>query len=257
MKYAELTSPELGRLAPDLIAVLPLAAVEQHGNHLPVITDSAIADELSSRIENKLPDLVAMLPTLWCGSSHHHKGFPGTLSLRSETYVNVLLDLINSLIDSGFRHIFLLNCHGGNQTPFAEALYRLNLAHQGNDEPWIAGASYWHLAANELGAQTFMDSPRLTHACEYETSLMMALRLDWIKGPGRGDNGHFKSKFVDPLGYAPSRVVVSRSFHQLSDNGALGSPENATPEKGRELYDLIVPPIVEFLQEFATWKNHD
>lgn len=254
MNYADLTSPELGRLAPKLIAVLPLAAVEQHGDHLPVVTDTAIANELARRVEEALPDQVAMLPTLWCGSSHHHMGFPGTLSLRSETYVHVLVDLVESLMQTGFRRIFLLNCHGGNQTPFAEALYRLNLKHQGPNEPWIAAASYWHLATEELSAQSFMETPKLTHACEYETSLMMALRLDWIKGEPRGESGRIESEFFDTLHYKPSRVVIARTFDQLSSNGALGSPEKASAEKGHQLYPLISDAIVNFLREFATWK---
>lgn len=253
MKYAELTSPELGRIAPNLTAVLPLAAIEQHGDHLPVVTDTAIADELARRVEAAMPEELAMLPTLWCGSSHHHMGFPGTISLRSETYVNVLMDLVESLLHTGFKRVFLLNCHGGNQTPFAEALYRLNLKYRGENEPWIAAASYWNLAATELAAQTFMETPKLSHACEYETSMMLALRLDWVKGPGRGETGSIGSKFYDPLGYQPSRVVVSRCFDQLSSNGALGSPEKATAEKGAKLYPLITDVIVNFLREFSQW----
>lgn len=255
MKYAELTSPELGQIATQLIAVLPLAAVEQHGDHLPVVTDTVIADEIARRVESALPDQIALLPTLWCGSSHHHKGFPGTLSLRSETYINVLIDLIDSLIDTGFRRIFLLNAHGGNQTPFAEALYRLNLAHRGPDEPWIAAASYWNLAAKELSEQNFMETPKLSHACEYETSMMQRLRIDWIKGNGQGESDGIGSAFYDPLGYRPSRVVVSQSFDQLSGNGALGSPEKATPEKGEQLYSLVSDVIVRFLQDFSTWER--
>lgn len=255
MNYSDLTSPEIGRLAPELIAVLPLAAIEQHGNHLPVVTDTAIADELGRRVNAALPGRIVLLPTLWCGSSHHHKGFPGALSLRSETLVAVLLDLVESLIHTGFRRIFLLNCHGGNQTPFAEALYRLNLKYQGDGEPWIAAASYWNLAAPELAAQTFMDTPRLSHACEYETSLMMALRPDAVKAPATGESSGIGSAYYDPLGYQPSRVVVCQSFHQLSANGALGSPEKASPEKGEQLLRLITGAIVEFLEEFAAWKR--
>ena len=88
-----------------------------------------------------------------------------------------------------------------------------------------------------------------------ETSLMMALRLDWIKEPARGKSGRKISQFYDPLNYIPSRVVVSQSFDQLSSNGALGSPEKATAEKGQRLYPLIADALVKFLQEFATWKR--
>lgn len=255
MKFADLTSPEIARIAPDHIAVLPLAAVEQHGDHLPVITDTAVAEELTRRLEAAMGDQIVTLPVLWCGSSHHHLGFPGTLSIRSETYTLVLIDLIESLMASGFRRIFLLNCHGGNQTPFAEALYRLNLQHKGPNEPWIAAASYWNLAARELAAQTFMDSPKLSHACEYETSLMLTLRVDWVKPGAGGESAGIGSRYYDPLGYDPSRVVVSQSFDQLSANGALGSPEKATAEKGAKLYSLLTQAIVEFLNEFATWNR--
>ncbi len=255
MLYAERTSPEIARQAPKLIAVLPLAAIEQHGRHLPVVTDTAIADELARRVERALPDKIALLPTLWCGSSHHHKAFPGTLSLSSSTYVHVLVDLIESLIEGGFKRIFLLNCHGGNQTPFAEALYRINLKYHGASEPWIAAASYWNLASHELAAQTFMSTPNLSHACEYETSLMMALRMDWIKGPGTGECGGIGSAYYDPLNYQPSRVVVCQSFDQLSANGVFGSPEKATEAKGEKLFALFSAAIVDFLNEFSTWKR--
>jgi len=257
MIYGHLTSPELGRLAPELVAVLPLAAVEQHGNHLPVATDTSIADELGARVEQALPEKVVLLPTLWCGSSHHHKGFPGALSLRSDTLVAVLLDLIECLVESGIKRVFLLNCHGGNQTPFAEALYRLNLKYKGPREPWIAAASYWNLAAPELARQTFMDSPRLTHACEYETSLMMAINANWIKGPRTAAAHQVFSRFHDVWGYEPSRVVVCRSFDQLSPTGALGSPEKATAEKGRKLFSLLTDALVDFLREFAAWDQQN
>lgn len=253
MNYFELTSPEIGRLAPDHVAVLPIASIEQHGDHLPVSTDSAIANELGRRVEECLCERVILLPTLWCGSSHHHLGFPGTLSLRSDTLVAVLVDLLESLLASGFRRIFLLNCHGGNQTPFAEALYRMNLRHQ-RPGHWIAAASYWNIAQPELATQTFMETPRLTHACEYETSLMMALRIDWIKSEGKGARSDIGSRFYDPLGYTPSRVVISQRFDQLSPNGALGSPEKGSAEKGRKLFDLFTGTIVEFLKEFESWK---
>lgn len=256
MKYSELSSSDLGKAARKTIAVLPLAAVEQHGAHLPVITDTAIADELGRRVEKTLPKLVMLLPTLWCGSSHHHKGYPGALSLSSKTYVDVLCDLIECLVATGFPRIFLMNCHGGNQTPFAEALYRLNLKYPGARAPWIAAASYWNLAAPELRRQKFMRTPRLSHACEYETSMMLALRLDWVrKTRRRGEKRGIASKFYDPLGYTPSRVVVCQSFDQLSANGALGSPELATTEKGERLFKVVTSALTEFLIEYSQWEH--
>ncbi|CAN5390550.1 creatininase family protein [soil metagenome] len=255
MIYGELTSPDLGRIASKTVALLPIAAVEQHGNHLPVITDTALVTEVARRAEAALPKKVALLPTLWVGSSHHHLGFPGTVSIRSETYVLVLKDLIDSLLKSGFRRIVLLNGHGGNVNPASEALYRVALEHPEINAPWVSCATYWGVARKDLAAQDFMESPNLTHACEYETSMMLNLRADWVRmGQAKGRRAERHSKFYDPLSYTPSRVAVSETFAQMTDLGAMGSPEKATAEKGGKLFDLVAKNVVEFLDEFSTWK---
>lgn len=254
MILGELTSPSIKRLASRSIALLPIAATEQHGDHLPVIADTAIVTELAERVEKELPKKVMLLPTLWVGSSHHHLAFAGTMSIRSETYIQVLKDLVDCLLASGFRRIILLNGHGGNSVPASEAIYRVALEHPGKDAPWVACATYWNVAREELARQTLMDTPKLTHACEYETSLMLALRTDWVAMDlAKGTRAKRESRYYDPLGYSPSRVVLSETFAQMTENGAMGRPELATKEKGRELYDLIVPCLVDFVSEFSTW----
>ncbi|MEO6846313.1 MAG: creatininase family protein [Chthoniobacterales bacterium] len=256
MIYSELTSPEIGRIAPDTIAVLPTASIEQHGDHLPVNTDTAIGTELGRRVEAALPDKVALLPTLWCGSSHHHLTFPGLISLRSETFINVLEDILDCLIKSGFKRVFILNAHGGNQIPFSEALYRVHLKHRGENEPWIAAASHWGIAAEELKNQKFMETSSLSHACEYETSMMLAIRTDWVrKDLSRGGSTSGTSEFYHPELPGTSKVVVHESLDQFSTNGALGSPELATVEKGQKLYELTTSVIVKFLLEFSKWER--
>lgn len=255
MIYTDQTSPELGRLAPKMIAVLPLASVEQHGRHLPVITDTALVTEVARRAERALPRLVALLPTLWVGSSHHHMKFPGTVSITSATYIQVLVDMVECLARAGFRRIFLLNGHGGNITPGHEALYRLNQKWSGPREPWVAFSSYWHTASRELAAQKFMKRPALTHACEYETSMMLALRTDWVKMKlAKGEVRSRGSKFYVLDGSSPSRVSVSEGFHQFTGTGSMTSPELATAEKGRKLFDLISPVVIECLKDFSKWK---
>ncbi len=250
MIFGDLGSRDIARIAPDMIAMLPLGAVEQHGDHLPVITDTAIVTEFARRAEVLLPDHVVLLPTFWTGSSHHHLSFPGTLSISSETFVRVVMDILECLVSSGFQRIFLLNGHGGNQTPFAEALYRISLIHRA---PRIAAQSYWKLAANELAEQNFMATSALSHACEYETSLMLALGAA-VKMPlAHGESPQRISQFYDPLDRGSSRVVVSETFDQLSLNGALGSPEKATADKGERLFNLITETIISFLKDFKQW----
>lgn len=256
MIYGNLTSKDLGEIAPHTVALLPLAAVEQHGNHLPVITDTALVTEIAQRAEKALPDKVALLPTLWAGSSHHHFGFPGTISISSATYILVLKDLVDSLMRSGFRHIVLLNGHGGNVIPAAESLYRVALENQTVNAPWVTCATYWRLAGEKLAAQKFMETPVLSHACEYETSMMLGLRTDWVRmDRASGSRVERHSKFYDPLSYNPSVIGISETFPQMTTTGAMGSPEKATPEKGEQLFQLISQSLIDFLSEFSTWPH--
>lgn len=251
MIYADLTSEEIAWKAPDTVAVLPLAAVEQHGDHLPVVTDTAIATELGRRVERAMSDQIMLLPTLWAGCSHHHLSFKGTLSISSETYVRVLCDLIESLLSAGFRRIFLLNGHGGNQIPFAEALYRIGLQRR---DVWVAAQSYWKLASEELATEKFMETPALSHACEYETSMMLVLRPECVQmDRAKGCETQRNSQFYDPMGYRSSLVEITETFERMTPNGAMGSPELASEEKGRKLLDLFERKLVVFLQEFSSW----
>ncbi len=98
------------------VVVLPLASIEQHGPHLPVYTDSLIAMEVLRRTIALLPEemLVWCLPLLPYGKSNEHTGFPGTISLTSETLMRVLTEIAESISRSGFKRFVILNAHGGN-----------------------------------------------------------------------------------------------------------------------------------------------
>lgn len=256
MKYSELTSDEIGRLAPHSIALQPVAAMEQHGPHLPVVTDTALVTEIAERAEAALPGQAIILPTLWAGCSHHHLAFPGTISIASETYIRIIVDLSHSLLRSGFRKVLFLNGHGGNTTPLAEALYRLSLENHGAEPPWIVSANYWKLGERALADQQFMETPRLSHACEYETSMMLSLCGESVKmEKAQGHRTLRGSKFYDPLNYEPSLVTVCETFTQMTNSGAMGNPEKATAEKGDRLLASFTQSLVDFLTEFSTWEH--
>src|SRR5687768_5146513 len=116
MNWNELTRRELGALLPDAVVVLPTAATEQHGPHLATGHDSFIVAEIARRAGQKVGDAATVIvtPVLTFGSSDHHLAFGGTLSLRTETYLLVLKDLLNSMIASGAKKVLVLNGHGGN-----------------------------------------------------------------------------------------------------------------------------------------------
>ncbi len=123
MRLEEMSWPAVGVVSKDLPVVLPIAAVEQHGRHLPVFTDSMLLQEIVRRAAESLRDRVVWTPLLWLGNSHHHLDFAGTLSAAPRTYLDLLGDLIDNLLGHGFRRIVLLNGHGGNIVPGQQAIF--------------------------------------------------------------------------------------------------------------------------------------
>jgi creatinine amidohydrolase len=123
----ELTREEARSNAERTLVIFPVGAIEQHGPHLPVGTDYFTVEHLAraaaAQIAGEIPVLVT--PTMPFGSSHHHLPFGGTMSLSTDTYYRVLYDLVESLIISGFRNIFLLNGHGG--APYKSFVFRVSL----------------------------------------------------------------------------------------------------------------------------------
>jgi len=251
MTFAELTWPKLGQ-ATNAIALLPLGAVEQHGPHLPVGTDTHIVTALAADVERLLPELLLLCPTLAFGASHHHLAFGGTISLRPQRYTQLLVDLVDSLLQSGFRRIVLLNGHGGNITPARQALAELALAAPSAN---IALATYWEMAGSVFAGDAPMESPALSHACEYETSLMLHLQPHLVD-MHRTERSRAASA-TDWVGWedevAYRGVSLSRRTEQVSSNGSSGEPQRGTAAKGDHLYRHALDAIESFLRSFHSW----
>ena len=255
MRLGERSWNEVGGLT-DRVAVLPLGSFEQHGNHLPLLTDTMICTEIARRIEEKLDDEALFLPTLWLGVSDHHGAFPGTVSLRNETYVRVLADALESLLAGGFRRVFLLNAHGGNITPGRQAIYDVQLRHKDEPDLWLAFGSWMTIAAERIAALEEVKQEHVSHACEQETSMILGLRPELVRmEAARGANIPFESAFYCPDFSGPSRVDVPRTFDQLSETGALGHPETATAEKGEALFEAAAMEVATFVRELADWPE--
>ena len=117
MLLQEMTWPEIGNLSRDIPVLVPVAALEQHGRHMPVFTDSLLLGEVVRRVGEAMTDRVLIAPLMWLGNSHHHLDFQGTLSASPRVYLDLLNDLAENLIAHGFRRIVFVNGHGGNITP--------------------------------------------------------------------------------------------------------------------------------------------
>lgn len=236
------------------VVVLPLGSLEQHGHHLPMLTDSMIGGEIARRAELELGNEALFLPTLWVGASDHHKAFSGTVSISNSVYIDILVDIIESLITSGFRKIFLLNAHGGNITPGRMAIYDVQLRHADLPDLFLAFSSWWTIAADQIAAIEALDQKIVTHACELETSMILLLRPELVSlEAARGTSITFESAFYVPDFSSASRVDIPRTFDQVSVTGAFGHPELATAEKGEKLFSTAVKQVVAFVREFQLW----
>jgi creatinine amidohydrolase len=231
MKFHEMTFPQL-RQVPRLstVVVAPIAACEQHSRHLPTFTDTILVTGVAEGVEERMPDRVLLLPTLWFGASAHHLRFGATLSAEVDTHIDMLCDLLVPLLEDGYTRVLLLNGHGGNIDTMHVALRRLQPRYR---DRLLTAASYWDLAEAELSALARGPRKIMGHACEFETSMIMALRPELV----------LKEEIQDdpPLAEAALRgLYVAQDMKQQTDHGAAGFPELATPEQGRAFLNAAI-----------------
>ncbi|WP_135546686.1 creatininase family protein [Paenibacillus cymbidii] len=249
MIYRRMTWQELGDVDwAHTVALVPTGAMEQHGPHLPVDTDTLIVTRLAEEAEQRSPERVLLTPTVWLGHSPHHLSFGGTLSLFHPSYIQMLIGICRSLVGMGARRICLLNGHGGNRAPLAIALQELKNECR---DTLVVSAEYWGLASAAINAARESGFGGLGHACELETSLYLYLnepevRKDRICDDGAGwpDDSFFRSEMMH--GSAASRVM---NFDELTRSGVYGRPTLATARKGETLFTAISDRIERFLQE--------
>lgn len=258
MKYGELRWPDIAEMdKTHKVVVLPLGSFEQHGQHCPLLTDTMIGGEVASQLEAALPGTVILAPVQWLGSSDHHLKFPGTLSVPSDFYIEMVMHLCECVISAGFQRIFLLLSHGGNDVPCMEVLQRLAMKHRDRDDLWLASSGWWAVGADGMRLPE-MRTARPTHACEYETSMMLALRSDLVRMDlAKGEQPWIESKyyFPDLTTIRPSKVNVSLPFERMTSIGAMGRPDLADPDKGRKLFEGVSQHVIDFVREFAHWPK--
>ncbi|MGC4046250.1 MAG: creatininase family protein [Armatimonas sp.] len=255
MQLGESTWQQARALAAEGVpVVVPVASFEQHGHHLPMLTDTFIGTEIARRVESELEPYEAVFtPPLWLGASHHHLTY-GAISLSIETYIRVLMELTESLISLGFSRILLLNSHGGNIVPGQAALTELMIRHRERQDLYLVFATWFDFVA-QRAAELPNDvvQKKVIHACEWETSQILNIRPELVGEDRPAARFDFDSDFWQPDGFVGSRVFVARTMEQGSSTGAFGHPELATPEKGEALFALAAREIVTFLREFKAW----
>jgi creatinine amidohydrolase len=231
VKFHEMTAPQLRQVPRETTVILaPIAACEQHSDHLPTFTDTILVTGVAEGVEQRLPQQVLLLPTLWFGASAHHLRFGGTLSAEVDTHISMLCDLLVPLVEDGYQRVLVLNGHGGNIDTMQVALRRLQPRYRNRI---LSAASYWDLAAKELAALAEGPRKNMGHACELETSMVMALRPDLVRRDQIKD---------DPPNDDPvlRGLYLAEDMRQRTDHGAVGYPERASAEKGRAFLNAAI-----------------
>ena len=236
-----------------MVAVLPVAATEQHGPHLPLSVDSDLADGLVRACLMHLPaELpVLFLPTQTIGRSIEHERFPGTLSLSAETTLRVWKDLGASVARAGVRKLLLFNTHGG-QVSLTDIVARdLRCEHH-----LLAYSCTWHNLPIESTLNRWFDPAEQRfgiHAGDIETSMMLALapqRVDMALAQDFASTSQQRAQDYPVLGNGRS-AKLGWQMQDYNPTGAAGNASAASAEKGQAVIDAAAQQLARLLQELV------
>jgi creatinine amidohydrolase len=257
LRYGQHTWLELRELAQrdDIVIVLPTATLEDHGYHLPIDTDVRLVEAMAEggvRRFNEQGDAKAILfPTQVHGYTPHHMDFPGTVTLRWNVFVESLLDQGRALCRHGFDRILIVNGHGSNWSLVDMAARLINLEHRDA----ICMASGLHLISPEsvevLEEHRDSEPGGMSHACELETSLYLALDPELVQMdkavkeiPEWNENVWNDWPAGGPLSYWPH-------WSAFSESGVMGDATVASAEKGEIWLDHGRREVARFIDEVA------
>ena len=256
--YGEHTWLELRELAgrDDIIVVIPTATLEDHGYHLPIDTDvrliEAIARGAVERFNQRESAQAMLFPTAVHGYTPHHMDFPGTVTVRWNVFVESLLDCGRSLCRHGFDRILIVNGHGSN-APLVDVAARLiNLEHRGA----VCMASTLYLTTPEsvalLARERESEPGGMSHACELETSIYLALEPDLVQMdkavkeiPSWNENVCNDWPGAGPLSYWPH-------WSGFTSSGVMGDATVASAAKGRRFLERAREEAAGFIAEVAS-----
>ena len=227
---------------PRLRVIIPVGSCEQHGPHLPLRTDSIIAEEVANRLFNCLSSL--MFPTLMIGYSLEHMDFPGTVSLMPQTFSSMISEVADCLSKSGFRTLILINGHGGNKAILDSSITSIKHTH-----PELKLYSFTVLDIARKKFRDLRKSPRgmIGHADELETSIMLAIRPDLVRILNvTVEEPMFPPKISLESGDLEN-VTYGWKTHEISKSGIIGDPNYATLETGKLLLDYVVQTIAHII----------
>lgn len=239
--------PAVDALSKETPVVIPIAALEQHGRHMPVFTDSLLLGEVVRRVSETMKDRVLFVPLTWIGNSHHHIDFPGTVSASPRLYLDLLIDLAENMMFHGFKRILLLNGHGGNIVPAQQAMFELRQKHRQRADLLLLSATYWTLGGKPHEVDPAIKQQRMGHACEWETSMILRIAPQLV-----GD-----LQKVEPVEFGNAFEPANRAWitKDRTAPGHIGDPRFATAEKGETIFKVFTADVVAMLERMLAWDG--
>lgn len=222
--WDELHRNELERaVKDDAVIIMSVGSTEQHGNHLPVNTDSNICFSIAQRAARLIDEFpVLVLPVIWTGFAPRHMIYPGTITLKFHTFVELLTQVAASVHAHGFEKIVILNGHGDNNAVVAAMRPKLSAE---EDMPLVIGYTYWDLppVREEMERVSQSDKGFIAHAAEIETSMQLYLQPELVD--------------MNAAVWVP---------------GVWGDPSTATREKGEKIVNAAVNAFAKIIRNIHT-----
>lgn len=247
--YRQLTWTEVRTAAAEKkVILIPVAAIEQHGFHLPIDMDNLAVEHVTDEAARRSNGLILVAPMIHYGFNEHNMGFPGTITIREQVFMDFCYDVGESFVRQGFDRIMYVNGHGSNQMLCNLVARRL----VNTTRALAAAMAYWSMAEEIVGELRESEFPGgMAHGGEFETSIYMHLRPDLVQQDKMVKETPSKlSRFLyaDLFGSGPVHFVDRWS--RITSSGVEGDPFKATPEKGKAFSEAAISNIVEFARSF-------
>ncbi|MEW9670650.1 creatininase family protein [Ammoniphilus sp. 3BR4] len=229
-RLTEMTWPEVQEALKTVkLAIIPVGAHEQHGPHMNESCDAVLATEISNRLAERLYPHVLVTPTVNMGVSIHHINFPGTITLKPETLISILRDMVWSLKKHGIEKFLFLNSHGGNQSTLSVAC--TTLTHE--LEVGIFYAKSTASAKNAL--KEHVTSTLFGHSCEREVSEALYLAPQLVRNDKleKGDIVEGKWRNLRP----GNPLQGTYQYEEMTANGCIGDATKASYEIGQKVVE--------------------
>ena len=243
---ANLSWPEVDAIRDEVEAVLiPVGSNEQHGPNLALSMDITGATQFCYRASAAAYPKLLVAPSMPWGVSHHHMNFPGTITLSSDTFIQILVEVIASLQQHGFQRFMIVNGHGGNIAPLGDAVVRIQ---EELSPAFIGSGLYLYFADAGLDKEYGIEGI-VGHACEWETSVAMYMAPEIVKTEALAAGEMTELTYNFRTSLQKYQVTVPYRFDRYTTNGALGDARKATLAYGKAVIDSGVKNFVAFMAE--------